>query len=65
MTLTDLDLLFDYYTSVNIAAGGYATISSRVKDDKLENIFRKMAREAMRESKEAAGMVIKLGGDIF
>ncbi|MBI2914464.1 MAG: hypothetical protein HYY08_00910 [Firmicutes bacterium] len=62
--MTDLDMLYDYYTSVNLAAGGYASISSRVKDDKLEKAFRDLTKAVMTESREAAGMVISLGGTI-
>ncbi len=63
--MNDLDLLYDYYSSVNIAAGGYATTSSRIKDDKLEDVFRKMAQQAMEESKQASKLIIKLGGQIY
>ncbi len=65
MAMTDLDLVYDYYTGVNFASGGYSTLSCRVKDDKLEDLFRTMAKLAMQECKEAVGMVIKLGGDII
>jgi len=63
--MTDLDLLFDYYTCVNLAAGGYATLSSRIKDDKLEEAFRKLTQQVLEESRAAAAMVIKFGGTIF
>lgn len=63
--MDDLDMLYDYYTSVNLASGGYATIACRIKDDKLEKVFRKMAQQAMSESQAASAMVIKLGGKIY
>lgn len=62
--MTDLDMLYDYYTSVNLAAGGYATISCRAKNDDVESIFRRLTKAVMDESRTAAGMVIKLGGTI-
>lgn len=63
--MNDLDMLYDYYNSVNLASGGYATISSRIKDDKLEKVFRNLAEQAMKESQAASEMLIKLGGQIY
>ncbi len=63
--MNDLDMLYDYYTFVNLAAGGYATISSRIKDDKIEKLMRKMARYAMADSRSSAEMLIKFGGRIY
>lgn len=63
--MNDLDMLYDYYTSVNLASGGYATLSCRIKDDKIEALFRKLTRQVMAESQAAAEMVIKLGGKIY
>ncbi|MEW6182110.1 MAG: hypothetical protein AB1500_02875 [Bacillota bacterium] len=61
----DLDMLFDYYTCVNLAAGGYATVSSRIKNNDLEKAFRKLAGDALQESKAAAEMVLKFGGKVL
>ena len=30
--MNDLDMLYDYYKDVNLAAGGYATVTCRVKE---------------------------------
>ena len=61
----DLDMLYDYYTSVNLAAGGYATLACRTKDDKVEKLFRNLTSQVMDESKGAAEMIIKLGGNLY
>lgn len=63
--MNDLDMLYDYYTDVNLASGGYATVASRIKDDKLEKVFRNLAKQAMQESQAASEMLIKLGGKIY
>jgi hypothetical protein len=63
--VNDLDMLYDYYKDVNLAAGAYAAVSSRIKDDKLENEFRDLTKLVLLESRQAAGMIIKLGGTIF
>ena len=63
--MTDLDLLYDYYTSNNLASGAYSALSCRIKDDKLESAFRKLSVHAMDESRSAAEMIIKLGGRIY
>jgi hypothetical protein len=63
--ISDVDLVYDYYTGVNLAAGGYATMCCRVKDDKLEDLFRRMTIQAMDEARAASGLVIKLGGRIY
>lgn len=63
--MDDLDMLYDYYKDVNIAAGGYSTLACRVKDDKLEKLFKGTAQEVLMESRSAAGMLIKYGGTIF
>lgn len=61
----DLDMLYDYYASVNMAAGGYATLSCRVKEDKIEKLFQDLTKQVMEESRSAAEMIIKLGGKLF
>jgi len=61
----DLDMLYDYYTGVNLAAGGYATLACRTKDDKVEKLFRNLTSQVMDESKATAEMVIKLGGKLY
>jgi hypothetical protein len=63
--LNDLDMLYDYYTSINLASGAYATISSRIKNDNIEKLFRKLAQQAMMDSQAASEMIIKLGGKIY
>ncbi|MCW3489510.1 spore coat protein [Dethiobacter alkaliphilus] len=63
--MTDLDMLYDYYKDNNLAAGGYATLSCRVKDDGVEKTFRKLTQSALKESRTAAKMIIKLGGQIY
>ena len=63
--MTDLDLLYEYYTSINLAVGGYATLSCRIKDDKLEKTFRELTLGAIKDSRMAAKLIIKLGGEIY
>lgn len=63
--MQDLDMLYDYYKDVNLAAGAYATVSSRIKDDKLEEEFRKITKMVLAESKEASEIIIKYGGTLF
>lgn len=63
--MNDLDMLYDYYKDVNLAAGAYAAISSRIKDDKLEHEFRDLTKMVLLESRAAAGIIIKYGGTIF
>lgn len=63
--MDDLDMLYDYYKDVNLAAGAYATLSSRIKDDKLEKFYKRTAAEVMIESSLASEIIIKYGGTIF
>lgn len=63
--MNDIDMLYDYYSSVNLASGGYATLACRIKDDKLERLFRDMTQDVLIESRQAAKMIIKYGGQIF
>ena len=64
-TMDDLDLLYDYYRDNNLAAGGYAMMACRVKDDKVEELFRDFTKLALTEAKATAGMIISLGGKIY
>ncbi|MHB1043125.1 MAG: spore coat protein [Eubacteriales bacterium] len=63
--MNDLDMLYDYYISVNMAAGGYATIACHVKNDKLEKLFRKLTEQVLDDSRAASELIIKLGGKIY
>jgi len=63
--MDDLEMIYDYYKDVNLASGAYATLSCRIKDDKLEKLFREMTQEVMMESRLASKMIIKYGGTIF
>lgn len=63
--MTDLDLLYEYYTSINLAVGGYATFSCRVKDDQIEKVFRKLTMGAIEDSRMAAKLIIQLGGQLY
>ncbi len=63
--MNDLDMLYDYYKDVNLAAGAYATVSSRIKDDKLEEEFRKLTKMVLVESRAASEIIIKYGGNVF
>jgi len=63
--MDDLDMLYDLYRDNNLAAGGYATLACRVKDDKLEKLFRDFTDLALMEAKNTAKMIISLGGKIY
>jgi len=63
--MNDLDMLYDYYKDVNLAAGGYATVACRVKDDKLEKLLKNTSEEVLMEAKMTSKIIIKYGGDIF
>jgi hypothetical protein len=63
--MDDLDMLYDYYRDNNLAAGGYATLASRVKDDKIEKLFRDFTDLALVEAKSTAKMIISLGGKLY
>lgn len=63
--MDDLDLLYDYYRDNNLAAGGYASLASRVKDDKVEKLFRDFTGLALKEARATAGMIVSLGGKIY
>lgn len=64
-TMDDLDMLYDYYRDNNLAAGAYAGLASRVKDDKVEKAFRDFTDLALTEAKATAKMIISLGGKIY
>lgn len=64
-TMDDLDMLFDFYRDNNLAAGGYAALACRVKDDKVEKLFRDYSGLTLIAAKETAGMIISLGGKIY
>ncbi|MHB1126320.1 MAG: spore coat protein [Bacillota bacterium] len=63
--MEDLDMLYDYYKDVNTAAGGYATLACRIKDDRIEKLFQETSREVLQESRITSEMIIKYGGTIF
>lgn len=63
--MTDLDMLYDYYKDNNLAAGGYATLTCKTKDDGVEKIFNSMTKEALRESRAATKLIIKFGGKVY
>ncbi len=63
--MTDLDLLFDYYKDNNLAAGGFATLACRVKDNKVEKAFFNLTQSALKESLVTSQLIIKLGGQIY
>lgn len=64
-TMDDLDLLYDYYRDNNLAAGAYAALACRVKDDKVEKLFLSYAKETLEEARNTAAMIISLGGKIY
>ncbi len=63
--MEDLDLLYDYYKDNNLAAGGYATLASRIKDDRLEKKFSELTEMVLKDSRATARLIIRLGGEIF
>jgi DNA gyrase inhibitor GyrI len=58
-------MLYDYYKDNNLAAGGYAVVACRVKDDRLEKRFTELTQMVLSDSRETARLIIKLGGQIF
>ncbi len=63
--MDDLDMLYDYYTSASMAAGGYAATACHVKDDKTEKLFKKLTQQAMDDVLATSELIIKLGGKIY
>jgi len=63
--MDDLDMLYDYYRDNNLAAGAYASLACRVKDDKIEKLFRDYTEQALWSAKETAKMIISLGGKLY
>ncbi|KUO50270.1 MAG: hypothetical protein APF76_11200 [Desulfitibacter sp. BRH_c19] len=63
--MNDIDMLYDYYKDVNLAAGAYATMACRIKDDKLEKFYRDTVHEVLMEARSSAKMIIKYGGNVF
>ena len=64
-TMDDIDLLYDWYRDCNLAAGAYATLASRVKDDKIEQLFRDFTDWSLVAAKETSKMIITMGGKIY
>lgn len=63
--MDDLDLLYDYYKDNNMAVGAYGTLSSRVKDDRVEAMMRRLCHLSLREAMEVSKLIIHLGGKIY
>ena len=63
--MNDLDMLYDYYKDNNLAAAGYAAFSCRVRDDKVEKMFRDLTQKALEESRSSSKLIIKLGGQLY
>jgi len=64
-TMDDLDMLYDFYRDNNLAAGAYAALACRVKDDKVESLFRDFTTLTQMTTRQTAGMIISLGGKIY
>lgn len=63
--MDDLDMLYDYYKDNNLAVGGYAILSSRVKDDRVEAMLRRLSAFSLKEAMEVSKLIIHLGGKIY